>query len=284
MKKSLSIGNFVLSDVYQNGKLVGENLPGGINYRYLLMQAYAGVACDYVAYLGNDEKFKQLIQKFSEKDCNLLTDRLASAENLIKFKWFYQNDRLEQLEFINQNKVDLLVDLVNEKLVKKYQHINICALGFNNEKRIFSLIRPAQTISYIFHISNLKQASAEDYLNFLPKLDYVFMNEQEALKLTDSKNISSAFNVFSHWSNNIFVTQGKLGVSYVTKGQVFQNSTIKVPVLNAAGAGDTFAGAVMAAIISGNNIGFAVKYGLLLASISTTGFLTEPLDQWLLIK
>ncbi len=282
MRKCFSIGNIVLSDLYQNQEMVRTNALGGMNYRFLLAQSLFSQSCDYLGYLSNSDQMKHVIEVLSEHGCQLAAAKFVDPEQTIKFEWYFKNRQLDRLSFVNQDKMEEIMKLVKPGLIKNYTHINLCALGFDNEKKILSMIDSShQTTSYIFHESNLNMGKPDQYLDLFPQFDYIFLNNKEAVGLTQADNLDLALSDLVKFDSTFFVTAGADGAYYLADGKIVHAAVSQVPVINTAGAGDTFAGGVMAAVRAGNSLDFAIRQGLLLSAVSVTGYLTEKLDNLL---
>ncbi len=263
----LTIGNFALADVYHDGNLILENSPGGINFRVALTNAVLANPTRFIAALPINsiwKKYLQLLAKYDVKPHNII-----NLEQPIKFIWHYQNQILKDIENLN---LDQMKFVAKTKLdnIDQYSYVNLCALGLKNEKKILRQLKPTkQKISYIFHRSNLDAASVNSYLQFLSNIDFLFLNRQEASILADKSDIIRVGYRLSCLARNCFITEGNRGVHVFSQGHhLFSCPAPKVKRVDSSGAGDTFAGAVIASIVKGEDIETACRLGTTLAALS----------------
>ena len=85
----------------------------------------------------------------------------------------------------------------------------------------------------------------------LEKISLLFVNEVEAMQLTNTQTIDDASSVLStHYPNTkVIMTLGKAGVSYLHKGQQINVAGFKVKAVDTTAAGDTFTGYFLATYI-----------------------------------
>lgn len=103
--------------------------------------------------------------------------------------------------------------------------------------------------------------------NFLMKIikntDLLVMNDEEASCLTNTKSIKKSLKKLSKLGPGIIViTQGKKGCHAYDGKKVYSIKPHNIRVVEATGAGDSFASSFLAGIIRKNDINFALKLGL----------------------
>lgn len=104
-------------------------------------------------------------------------------------------------------------------------------------------------------------------LNLLKDVYLFTPNEHEAKILLDLDNIEDIKKINL---NNVIITLGEDGSILKEGSKVFNIPVINVKPLNTTGAGDTYNGVLVAALLEGNNLYDAAKIAGLAASISVT--------------
>lgn len=85
----------------------------------------------------------------------------------------------------------------------------------------------------------------------LGKVTLLFVNEVEAMQLTNTQTIEDASSVLStnYPNTKVIMTLGKAGVTYLYKGQQINVKGFKVNAVDTTAAGDTFTGYFLASYI-----------------------------------
>jgi ribokinase len=85
----------------------------------------------------------------------------------------------------------------------------------------------------------------------LEKVTLLFVNEVEAMQLTNTQTIEDASSVLSrnYPDTKVIMTLGKAGVTYLHKGQQINVKGFKVNAVDTTAAGDTFTGYFLASYI-----------------------------------
>lgn len=87
----------------------------------------------------------------------------------------------------------------------------------------------------------------------LEKVTLLFVNEVEAMQLTNTQTIAEASSALStnYPDTKVIMTLGKAGVTYLHKGQQINVEGFKVHAVDTTAAGDTFTGYFLATYIDG---------------------------------
>lgn len=280
MNDLISIGNFALESIYQSQKKVLADFYGGMNFRFLIALGYFGQKADYIAAIGREKKWQKTLALFSKMGFKNLSDSRKSQS--IKFIWhFDENNQFKAIDFLYPELMDLIVENCLKIDLSSYHWLNLCSLELKNESKIVNRLRSDQVLSYIFYQSNLKTASAAQYLDFFRRVDYLFINEEEATQLTGISGLDGG-KYLASLAKQVILTRAEKGAAFFQAGQLVANiPAVAVPLINDAGAGDTLAGATMAGIINGLSFETAVRQGVLLASWSTLDYLNKNIYQQL---
>lgn len=108
---------------------------------------------------------------------------------------------------------------------------------------------------------------------FIPYLDYIMMDENEALNLTGKKNVIEAANyLIASGVQNIAIKQGEKGALVKNKDISKQIPAIPPKIfVDSIGAGDSFDAGFIQGILEGKDLIAAGKMGIMAATLSLEG-------------
>lgn len=110
-----------------------------------------------------------------------------------------------------------------------------------------------------------------NYKEVLPFVDIFLPNEQEALLLTNEKNMENALSKLSPFAKHIVVKLGSKGSLLVSKGkQVFKESFLNKNVVDAIGAGDSFNAGFILKFVNDFDLNGCQTFANLTGAINTT--------------
>ena len=110
-----------------------------------------------------------------------------------------------------------------------------------------------------------------NYQEVLPFVDVFLPNEQEALLLTNEKEIDSAIKKLTLFTKHVVVKLGSKGSIVATNGKSkFKPSFLNENVVDAIGAGDSFNAGFIFKFNNGYNIDECQTFGNLIGAINTT--------------
>ena len=106
----------------------------------------------------------------------------------------------------------------------------------------------------------------------LPYVDVFFPNENEALHITKEKNEIDAVHVLLKSVGIVVLKKGKDGAKVFTRcGKLFSLPSISIKVVDAIGAGDSFAAGFLNGFINSENHELCLKKAIICGSMSTRG-------------
>ncbi len=94
----------------------------------------------------------------------------------------------------------------------------------------------------------------------------LFMNAEEAISFTETKNLQNALDFLKNFHNIIYVTNNKHGAFVIENHQVYEVSGFPVRAIDSTGAGDAFAGGVLYGLTHQYNTKQSARIGNFLAS------------------
>lgn len=98
------------------------------------------------------------------------------------------------------------------------------------------------------------------------KIDMLFCNRDEALAWTEKEDFDDALQALEEASHSVAVTLGAEGAIVSRNGQRTQVTSPKVKAIDTNGAGDSFAGAYLAAFIQGGSAEEAAEFACICAA------------------
>ena len=116
------------------------------------------------------------------------------------------------------------------------------------EKAINNSNKIAMSLSDLFCVERHKQNFLELVKN---KLDIVFANEQEMMKLIDAKSFDETISFSKSINKNVVITRGEKGAVSIYSDRIFECNALKIEnIKDLTGAGDLFAAGYLHGIIN----------------------------------
>ncbi len=272
-------GNIAIDKIYyvKEFPFIGETILstkyikdfGGKGFNQSVSAARIGVNISFWTYLGIDN-FKKIITTLEKEEIstkNIFTSDFKNDESIVVVNEKGDNYIISSIK--NLCSMDLNF---SNNMLKKIKGGDSLLLQGNVKKEITQ-----QTIklAYKKKVRIFLNASpiTYDYLDILPYIDTLIVNENEHKQLTNNNNFNKGNNFFlENGVKNIITTQGKKGVIYASKNKTFSISSPKVSALDSTGAGDVFCGSLVAYILKGYDYRISCEKAMKLASISVTKY------------
>jgi len=126
-------------------------------------------------------------------------------------------------------------------------------------------------------VGAMKEVDRALILSWLPQMDYVLPNEEEALYLADTKDVDSALTYLLVLCPNVIIKRGPDGAVAQERGsdRIYIDA-IKTLVADTTGAGDSFAAGFIATKISGGNINASALAGVTLSATCVANIGARP--------
>ncbi len=132
-------------------------------------------------------------------------------------------------------------------------------------------------ISLNTHVAYL-QRYRSGLMKLLPKVDICTMNDEEAIRLTDTRGFEQALATLKRKEHNlVVVTMGVYGSAIIEDEIIFAPSVIQPRIVDLTGCGDAFAGAFLAAYSKTEDSLQAANIANSVASIAATDWNFEAL-------
>lgn len=205
-------------------------------------------------------------------DCTLLAPKPESISNLglkslEKLHWIgpiAKNDDYPHLEIVHHgnDRATLrnagwglephITPLLLPENLSDYSAVHIAALSSANRQLEFlNAIKTQSTCKIsVGTYARVALNETETVRKLIADSDFVFMNENEASIIFDQRD----FPLMPAPEQIISITRGKCGASIYSKQLRFELSGMQVEEYDPTGAGDTFAGTMLAALLQGHTL------------------------------
>ncbi len=249
-------------------------IPGGKGANQAVAAARLGADIAFIASVGDDSFGSQMIEKFKQDGINTeavmiekntptgiaMIQVAATGENSICIS-SEANDHLTIERITPHHKLIQLADTLLMQLETPIETIEKAAqIAKNAATKVVLNPAPAQKLTD----------------NLLQLIDIITPNETEAelltgIKVTDMASAQQAADVLhAKGIETVMITLGSQGVWVSQNGKGRQIEGFKVQAIDTTGAGDTFNGALLAGMQSGQQLNNAIKFAHAAAAISVT--------------
>jgi ribokinase len=243
---------------------------GGKGFNQAVAAARVGTKISFWTYLGVD--------KFNKNILSILKKENISTKNI--FVTDYKSD--ESIIVVNEKGDNYIISSCNNALLIDLDYANNMLKEMRDGDSILLQGNLKKEITYLSVKESYKKkvkvflnASpiTHDYLELLPYVDTLIINETENKQLTNHKNISAGNKyLLKNGVKNIITTKGKDGIIYSSYAKKFCIKSPKVNVVDTTGAGDVFCGSLVAFLLKGNDYEESCNKAIKLASLSATIF------------
>ena len=249
---------------------------GGAVLHFITAAAILGIRFKILSYV-NLSEWKKLLNGLNKLKID--TDGILNSSESIRFFLYYDKDLNYKSELFEEeipsNAPNLISSLKNE--VKKDRLIHVCPTTPDQDMEYLETIRSLHgCISTQLYPNNVLIAP-EYYREALKFVDYLFMNEFEALVLSNKKDIKSAIEKLRSESKATIYITSESGVKVITKGDIFKCPSVKISPVDPTGAGDAFAGGCTAGRILTNQHTASIRLGVLCATAKLTNYSSHSL-------
>ena len=258
----------------------GEDLaiiPGGKGANQAVAASRQGSSVAMVGRVGNDSFGPTLIKNLHENNvdtAHVLTNESATGTAIIV------------VDAGGQNSI-VLSPGANGKVTPA----DVEAVSFQNaDMLLLQLEIPLETVIHAVSLAHqnglrvvLNPAPARGLPDsLLADIDILVPNESElqlltGLPVTDANSAEAAAKVLlAKGVKTVIVTLGANGALFGTNGKAKHVSAFKIEVVDTTAAGDAFIGGLAAALLKGNSLEEAVRYGNASGALAATKFGAQP--------
>ena len=147
------------------------------------------------------------------------------------------------------------------RLTQNAQAVHLGILPPHLQRKLIKRVYGTGKLLSMTTIFHQAQTLRKKILPQLPYLDVLFLNEREAIFLTDVKDVSKAIKQLGELLPLVIVTQGRKGCLVNQQGSIQHVPSYTVNEVDGTGAGDSFAGAFLASYLRDKDVIKAAKWG-----------------------
>jgi ribokinase len=281
MPKILCIGDVMLDVVValQAPINYGEDTPskitthsGGAAGNVASWITHTGTAASIVARIGNDSAGAALISEFEDLGVDHSTLKKTSDATGVVVILVDKNGERTMFPETGANSGLVLSDMPEPAGFDAAYVSGYALLNPRSRAGVLEMIAAIKSAGLpLFYdtvtVGAMKEVDRALIQSWLPHMDYVLPNEEEALYLADAENIDAALETLLELCPAVIIKRGSAGaIAQVRGGARVNVDAVKIAVADTTGAGDSFAAGFISTKISGGDLSASVTAGVTLAA------------------
>jgi sugar/nucleoside kinase (ribokinase family) len=280
-QKVLCIGDVMLDVVValQAPINYGEDTPskitthgGGAAGNVASWIAHAGTAASIVARIGNDSAGAAITSEFEDLGVDYSSLRKTSDATGVVVVVVDKKGERTMFPETGANSGLVVTDMPDLAGFDAAYVSGYALLNPRSRAGVLEMIAVIKSAGLpIFYdtvtVGAMKEVNRALIQSWLPLMDYVLPNEEEALYVADAADIDSALTKLLELCPAVIIKRGPSGAIAQNRGGTrIDIDAIKTVVADTTGAGDSFAAGFIATKISGGDLSASLKAGVTLAA------------------
>lgn len=280
-QKVLCIGDVMLDVVValQAPINYGEDTPskitthgGGAAGNVASWIAHAGTAASIVARIGNDSAGAAITSEFEDLGVDYSSLRKTSDATGVVVVVVDKKGERTMFPETGANSGLVVTDMPDLAGFDAAYVSGYALLNPRSRAGVLDMIAVIKSAGLpIFYdtvtVGAMKEVDRALIQSWLPLMDYVLPNEEEALYVADASDIDSALTKLLELCPAVIIKRGPSGAIAQNRGGTrIDVDAIKTVVADTTGAGDSFAAGFIATKISGGDLSASLKAGVTLAA------------------
>jgi sugar/nucleoside kinase (ribokinase family) len=280
-QKVLCIGDVMLDVVValQAPINYGEDTPskitthgGGAAGNVASWIAHAGTAASIVARIGNDSAGAAITSEFEDLGVDYSSLRKTSDATGVVVVVVDKKGERTMFPETGANSGLVVTDMPDLAGFDAAYVSGYALLNPRSRAGVLEMIAVIKSAGLpIFYdtvtVGAMKEVNRALIQSWLPLMDYVLPNEEEALYVADASDIDSALTKLLELCPAVIIKRGPSGAIAQNRGGTrIDIDAIKTVVADTTGAGDSFAAGFIATKISGGDLSASLKAGVTLAA------------------
>jgi sugar/nucleoside kinase (ribokinase family) len=268
-------GGDVVPEFHQKEKTVGNYLleMGGSNTIFASQAAKLGLKTAVIGKIGDDAFGNLIIDRLA--DAGVIIDYLMKDPSLKTGITVHLATKDDRAMLTYTGTIDAMgIDDITPILLESARHFHIGSYFLMHEIRphypgIIKILKEhGATISLD---TNWDPAEAWDngLADILPLIDIFFPNENEAMGISNTSTLDDAIEVLKDIVPILVVKRGKDGSSVHARGETYNATAIRVPVVDTIGAGDSFDAGFLYGFLNNLPLDECARIGCLCGSLKT---------------
>lgn len=279
----LSVGQIGWDVTTINGK-TNRNYGGSVLH-FCLAAALMGIKTDMLCYV-NKEEWKDLIKEIQQ--FGIGTNHIIDFEHTIQFNMYYDKELNFCEEMFSMDISDSEPHIYEcIPYIGQYDLYNICETVPEQDFKTLQIIATSNrdaAIAMQLHIDNLLR-NRKLYLSLLDKIDYIFMNYEEASFLSGCNSLEDTINFLKKRIKNVaFITSHSKNYAVSNREVIKMNPMSTNKVVDPTGAGDCFAGGAIAGLCLSGQLETALRFGSMCSYFKlkeySSNYLLKMLKVW----
>lgn len=265
--KVFVIGNFGIDVSVRASQSFSH--PAGTALRCSLGASLFGLSVTPVAVAGSEPEFDHVLSCLKRRGVDLRF--IKRSERSLRFVTTYDEDfRITSFRIENEHLIDELVAYADQVELQGAEYVVICPLPLTAIRRLATRASVAGITSIlIIHYSMFSECKPEDLRNALTEIDFVILNKDEGASITGlTETIEIGRKLSQIARRGAFLTLHEEGACFFGRsGEFLHLPSLATEVRNVLGAGDAFAGGVIAGLHFTTKGELALTFGLLSAML-----------------
>ena len=253
-------------------------LPGGKGANQAIAIARAGYNVKMISMLGDDEVGKKILQNLKDNNIDVSCVEILKgvksdgAQLFVTLTGDNEIKRIrESIDHFNVEMINKYADVIkNAEYVvtqtKVPREVVEALIEFCYENKVKTIVTPCPAKGYDFEDENTRK--------LFEKITFITSNEQEMKDIMKNDDFEYCVDKLP----NLIATAGPKGVNFCDEEGFFINIPAVEPreTKDSTGAGDTFCGNFLVALLNGFNKTQAVKMGVWAATLKLEHFGAQP--------
>ena len=278
IKKSiLAVGSIGIDWLELPNKISGKTIGGSLTY--FTRTAGLNSKVNIVGIIGDDypTEGKKLFDEFGN---NLDDLQIVKGKN---FSWggkYHENWEDRTTLFTELGVFQNFHPKLSEKN-KKSDFIYLGNIHPNLQLEVLEQIKSKNNVTACDTMNLWIETTQYELIEVIKQVDILFINESEAIQLSNSKNLESCGEkILKMGPKILIIKKGSSGCKLFSKDLNIEVGVYPIKkIIDPTGAGDSFAGGVMTAIANGFHLSEALLWGTACASFCVEGFGLEGFKQ-----
>jgi ribokinase len=250
---------------------------GGSGANVAVALALGGHDVTYVGVVGDDVAGEQFVADLQRSGVTPLLEKVEGSTGVVVALIASDGQRAMMTDRGVNNQLTLEAVLLALETPFDHLHLSGYTLldvatrtcGTSALERANSL--GASTSVDVCSVGPLEVVTPEVFLAAARPSGMLIANEEEALLLAGTSDVTQAATILARDFEEVFITRGREGALVLTEGQSWSEASHSLQVLDTTGAGDAASGAYVGARLDGLSVGESLTEAMLAAAIVVRG-------------
>jgi len=231
-----------------------------------------GVKSEFVGAIGFDTFGRVLLEELEHEGVDVRHVKVITTVNS-GLTLLAVNERGQVMMFGYRGASEMLFPSdLNESCISSAEHVHITGLSFDTALAAAKIAREAKVAVSFDPGRLMSRVGIMGLAPILRNVDQIFLNHEEAKKLTGETNLSNAAKIlFKTGPKIVIIKKGPDGVFAATADSKLNVPVYPIKVVDTTGAGDAFSSGFITAQLEGKNLEDSVRFANATANLKITG-------------